>query len=86
MNENIKKSRLLFELARKQHTMQPSQVVAGEHANAGAKLGAGRDTFSYERGMVEVEIGKEMLNGHTLQDSVSHVIEKSSQNESTLTM
>jgi len=86
MNENIKKSRLLFELERKKHPMQPSEVVAGEHAVAGSSLSAARDTFSYERSMAEVEIGKEMLNGNSLRGSVERVIAKSSQNESTLTM
>lgn len=86
MNENIKKSRLLFEIARKQHPMQPAQVVAGEHAVAGSSLSAARDTFSYERSMAEVEIGKAMLEGNSLQTSVAHVIEKSSEIDSTLTV
>ena len=81
MNESIKKARILFELGRKQFPMQPDQVVAGEHAVAGSTLGAARDTFSYERSMAEVAIGKEMLDGKTLQTSVAHVIEKSSEIE-----
>ena len=73
MNENIKKSRLLFEIARKQTSMAPTDVVAKNNAISSAKLVAARGDFDYNRKMAEVEIGNEMLNGKNLTDSVQSV-------------
>ncbi len=84
MNENIKKSRLLFELARKQNPVTAKDVVAGDNAIAASRLIAARNDFAYSRNMAEVAIGNEMLDGKNLQSSVESVIEKSSQHESVL--
>lgn len=84
MNENIKKSRLLFEIARKQTPMSAAQVVAGDNAVSASKLAQARGDFDYNRKMAEVEIGNEMLSGCNLQTSVSHVAARAAEQDYSL--
>ena len=70
MNENLKKARLLFELARKQTEVE---VVAGSNAMSSSRAKGARADFDYNRNMTMVRINEQMLNGENLASSVQTV-------------
>ena len=88
MNENLENARKDFLRDRESiaGSLSAEHVVRGRNPQSSLKAGAARNTFSYERSMAEVAIGKALLEGNSLKTSVAYVVEQHSEIDSTLTV